>query len=125
MADMHVLTGNADGSYRVVMHFPVPAGLNPVGTAWSAALVEDAGFNEDGTPAIPTTELRSISVAEKAEIEAGTVFEYVTNVHVEGSGQTNAGRRAVLRASYAAAKASLTTSLQDRLKFYGHEESEA
>lgn len=123
MADMHVLDG--DGSrYRVVMHFPMPAGKNSVNVPWSTALVESAGLNEDGTPATPTTMLQSINAAEKARIEAGRVHEHSGEFLVESGGTTKLALRAALRHFYAREKTGVTAALQIKLRYFGHTESE-
>ena len=123
MSDMHVLTASK-GRYRVVMHFPVPSGNNPIGTAWSTAIVEDSGFDNDGNPATPKTVLRTITAAEKTAIEAGTVLEHIEELDLDGVGQTTGGRRDALRARYTAVKSAKTAELQARYKFFGHVESE-
>jgi len=121
MSDMHVLDGDGE-TVKVVMHFGVPAGNNSVGTSWVAAVLSTApttilpdGDGTDGT----------IETTEKSAIEAGTIFEHVTRVHADGSGQTTGGRQAVLRNAYAVAEAAVTADIQSRFKFYGHTESEA
>ncbi len=123
MSDMHVLDV-VNGVARVVMHFSVPTGNNLVGTPWAIAVLETAGFQEDGTPATPKTVLRTIVAAEKTAIEAGEVVEFVTDVAGLTEG-TVAGRQANLRTVYAAFKAAKTTDFQNRFNFYGHTESEA
>lgn len=123
MSDMHVLD-ITNGVARVVMHFPVPTGNNAVGTPWVTVVLENAGFNEDGSPATPRTKLRTIDAVEKAEIEAGTIIEFTADIPglVEA---TDAGRRSLVRTVYAAVKATKATQFQDRFQFYGHTESEA
>ena len=123
MSDMHVLD-IINGVARVVMHFPIPTGNNAVGTPWTTALLESAGFNEDGTPAAPKTMLRTITTLEKDAIEAGTIAEFGTGVAglVEG---TVAGRQALMRTVYTTFKTAKTTEFQTRFQFYGHTESEA
>ena len=123
MSDMHVLDGNGS-TYRVVMHFPVSGGNNSVGTAWSTALLESAGFNEDGTPATPTTALRTIDTIEKDAIEAGTVFEHVGNFRIESGGTSNAALRASLREFYGLEKTRVIAEIQTRLRYFSHMESE-
>jgi len=114
MSDMHVLDGDGE-TVKVVMHFDVPTGNNSVGTSWVAAVLEGD----------PQTVLKTIAAPEKSAIEAGTIFEHVTRVHADGSGQTTGGRQAVLRNAYAVAEAAVTADIQSRFKFYGHTESEA
>ncbi len=123
MADMHVLD-ITNGVARVAMHFPVPTGNNAVGTPWVTAVLERAGFNQDGTPGTPKTVLRTIEVAEKAQIEAGTVAEFVTNVAGFTEG-TIPSRQALLRTVYTALKAAKTADFLNRFNFYGHTEDEA
>ena len=122
MAAMHVLDIK-NGVTRVVMHFPVPTGNNAVGTPWAIALLESAGFNEDGTPATSKTRLRMIDAAEKAEIEAGTVAEFPVDIAGLTEG-TLASRQALMQAVYAAVKAAKTTDFLNRFDFYGHTEEE-
>lgn len=123
MSDMHILDIR-NGVARVVMHFPVPTGNNPVGTPWATAVLETAGFNEDGTPATPKTSLRTIDTAERAEIEAGTIAEFTTDVAGLTTG-TVASRQALIRTVYAAFKTAKTADFQARFALYGHTEDEA
>ncbi len=121
MSDMHTLD-TVNGVTRVAMHFPVPTGGNAVGTPWVTALLGSTvpttilpdGDGNDGT----------IETAEKDEIEAGTVAEFITNVAglTEGSPTS---RQALLRTVYTAFKDAKTTDFQNRFNLYGHTESEA
>ena len=123
MSDMHILE-IVNGVARVVMHFPVPGGNNPVGTPWATVVLETAGVNEDGTPATPQTALRTIGAVETTAIEAGRVVEFTTEVAGLTTGNV-ASRRALIRTVYAAFKTAKTTDFQARFALYGHTEDEA
>ena len=132
MADMHVLSG--DGSnYRVVMHFAVPGGSNAVGVTWVAALLASLTTIDDlGNTVLPPTVLLdgdgtggTITAAEKALIEAGTLHEHSRTFRIESGGTSNAELRAALWEFYSQEKTRLTGNLQVNLKYFGHTESEA
>ncbi len=116
MADIHVLGGN-----KVAMHFAVPDENNPAGVPWSVALINSGQggrtvlLEADGTAG-------RITAVEKAAIEAGTVFERVVILDLEGVGQTAAGRLAVLQNHHAITLAALTAELLSSLRHFGQVE---
>lgn len=121
VADIHVLAGNGE-HWDIVMHFPVPDINNAVGVGYQYALVA-SGLG--GTTAMTEgTAPGRITPIEKGKVEAGELYECPDVVSVDGCGQSNDGRQALLRARYAAAKASAIADLQAQLKFFGHTESE-
>ena len=123
MSDVHFLD-IINGITHTLMHFPVPTGNNAVNTPWTTALLENMGFNEDGTPATPKTALRTITTTEKDAIEAGTIAEFPVDIPGLTEG-TVASRRALVQTVYASVKTAKTTDFQNRFNLYGHTESEA
>lgn len=75
MSSIHVLSGNGNNLYTAVMHIPTPAGNNGAGVPWAIALV-NSGMAK--TIMTPGTAAGQISTSEKAQIDAGTVIEVVT-----------------------------------------------
>lgn len=127
MADMHILTANNNGQFRVVMHFPVPSGNNSAGVAWVDAVV-NSGFG--GTTTLPDGDGTGGTVdtapgGEKDDIESGAVFEHAAGFPIESSGNTIPKVRAALREFYAQEKLNLQNTLKRQLKWFGANESEA
>ena len=124
MADIHVLTGDQNRSWSVVMHFNVPDATNEVGVNYRTALVT-SGLG--GSTALPDGDGTggTISAAEKAEIEAGIKAEYSASVLVESGGTSPAEMRAMLRGEYARQNATAIANLQSRLRYFGHVEARA
>jgi len=75
MSSIHVLAGNGSNLYTAVIHIATPAGNNAVGVSWATALV-NSGMAK--TTMTAGTGPGQISTSEKAQIEAGTVIEAVT-----------------------------------------------
>lgn len=123
MADMHVLTGNG-GTYRVALHFAVPAGNNSAGIAWSDALV-NSGIG--GTTELPDGDGTggTIGATEKAAVQAGTIFERIPELRIESSGTSGAKVQSALREFYTTEKENVQAELQRRLRYFGAIESEA
>jgi hypothetical protein len=119
MSDMHVLTGDGNQAWTVVMHIPVPDTNNTVGTNWRTALVNSGMGGSTGLPDGDGTN-GTISAAEKTQVEAGELYEYSQTMEIDGPGSNAASRIAVLRASYTAKKSTVLAALQRRLKFYGY-----
>lgn len=121
MADMHVLDGDGQ-RWRVAMHFPVPDANNAVGVNYRTALV-NSGLG--GTTVMAEgTDPGEINATEKADVQSGAVFEYIASFLVESGGTSNAQLRDSLRQFYTTEKNGILTRLQDRLRYYGHTESE-
>ncbi len=121
MGDIHVLDGKGS-EYAVAMHFTVPSGNNPEGVPWSTALLRSGRGGttvlEDGDGTQGTID----TATEKLAIEAGTVFEKVVNVELDGSGQTTSGRLTVLQDRHAFTLGALTAELQSSLRYFGQVE---
>ena len=124
MADIHVSKGGSDSHYHIIMHLPSPGGNNSVGVAWSTALV-NSGLG--GSTSLPDGDGAdgTISTAEKASIEAGTLYEHSKEFPAESGGTSNAELRASLREFHSQEKISVTALLQTQLRYFGHTESEA
>ena len=117
MADIHVIT-IANGRAQMVCHIPIPAGTNAAGVSWQAALVNSGiggttvlldGDGSDGT----------IGAAEKASIQAGALFEVVTDELIPDSVSTGPTRLTYIDAVYNAIVAREQARLQSQLKYFG------
>lgn len=75
MSNIHVLAGNGSNLYTAVIHIPTPVGNNSAGVSWATALV-NSGMAK--TVMTVGTGPGQILAAEKAQIDAGTVIETVT-----------------------------------------------
>lgn len=121
MSDIHVIDGNLDGEYGVVMHFAVPSTNNSVGVNWRDTLVRSGlasvSVLPDGDGFGGT-----IDAAEKTQLANGEVVEHVETVLAESGGITNADLQAILRSRYARASDRVLKRLQTKLKYYGHNE---
>lgn len=119
MADIHVLTGDGNQSWTIVLHLPVPDADNAVSINWRDALV---GSGLGGTTQLSDGDgmAGTISAAEKATIESGAVVEHSATLEVAGGGATTESRRATLRALYASKLVTVLSDLQRRLQYYGH-----
>ena len=108
----------------MVMHIAVPDADNSVSVNWRTALV-NSGLG--GITSLPDGDGNNgtISAAEKALIAAGEVLEHVMSARLESGGTSLAQQRTALRAWYAKAKTTVVSDLQTKLRYYGHNESEA
>jgi hypothetical protein len=124
MADMHVRQYDSNRRLaEVVMHFPIASANNDVGVNYRTALV-NSGMG--GTTILPEgTGPGQITTAEKNQIEAGEVYEHRKHVKIMSGGDTNPQMRATLRHFYAQEEADLLAQIQQRLRFFGHEDNEA
>lgn len=119
MSDMHVLTGSK-GRWQVRCHVAVPADARNdavPSVSFRTALVKSeravtALVQGDG-------EAGTISVEEKAAVEAGEIFEFPMTVLLESGGAGNATRIATARAKYAAVKAQRFAAMQKQLRYFG------
>lgn len=113
MADITVLERNNDNRWRVVMHFPVPAGINAASVTWRDALIA-SGIG--GTTILPDGDGTggTINAADKVLIESGALLEHVESVRL-GSGNPVSAAEEL----YNSRKADKTAQLQARLNQYG------
>lgn len=122
MADMHVLDGDGNVSWRVIMHFPVPAGNNSAGVGWHEALVNSGRAQ---TQLIVGIGPGRIEQSEKTAIEAGEIYEHLASVALEGGGGcTQQTQQASLRKMFVFEKGVVVARVQHELKYYGYVESE-
>ena len=120
MSDVHVLTGEGNSS-TLVFHIPVPILNNAVGIPYRTAL---ANSGLGGTTTMSEgTGAGQISTAEKAQIEAGEIYELVTFFPVESGGSTPAQLRASIRKWYQQLAGQTLTELQARLRYFGYTDS--
>ena len=117
MSDTHIIEGGLQDKWKIVMHFPVPAGNNSVGLAWSTAIV-NSGLNVPTILSIGDGNEGTITQAESDTIDAGTVFEHVIEILAETGGTSNAELKATLEGSYNSEKTRLTENLKRRLRYY-------
>ena len=113
MADITVLERDMEHRWRVVMHFPVPAGNNAAGLPWRTALVR-SGIG--GTTILPDGDgtLGTISAIDGAKIVSGELLEHVESVRL-GAGNVQAAAEEL----YNSRKALKQEQLQARLNQYG------
>ncbi len=113
MSDITVLERNMNNRWRVVMHFPVPAGNNTAGVSWRDALVA-SGIG--GTTILPDGDGTggTISTADKVKIVSGALLEHVESVRL-GDGNPQSAAEEL----YNSRKADKATQLQARLNQYG------
>ncbi len=132
MADIHVIDGNLNGEYRVVMHFAVASANNSVGVNWRDALKNSGliGTFGEGPTSTSVSVLPdgdgtggTISPAEKTQLANGEVVEHVETVLAESGGTSNAELKATLQSRYTKASIRVLVQLQKRLKYYGHNEA--
>jgi hypothetical protein len=119
MSDMHVITGDGDRNWSVVLHIPVPNANNSVSVNWRTALINSGMGGTTRLPDADGTE-GTISAAEKTQIEAGELYEHSVTTEIDGQGVDNASRIAAMRAMYTAESARVTAFIQRRLKFFGY-----
>lgn len=122
MADIHVLTGNGS-QWQVLMHLPIPNAENAVGVNYRLALV-NSGLG--GTSAMTEGDgYGQITAAELIQINNGELYEHPLQFQVEGNGADLGAIRDALRAAYARELSLTIAALQERLRYYGHTESQA
>lgn len=123
MSDIHVMLGDGARNWRVIFHFPVADANNAVGVNYRTALV-NSGLG--GTTSMTEgVEAGQITTAEKAQVEAGELYEYGYALMPESGGTTAPQLQAQLRAVYTREKSRVTDDIQKRLKYFGHTESES
>ena len=122
MADMHVYDGDGR-KWTVIMHFAVPNVNNAVAVNYRTALV-NSGLG--GTTTMTEgTGAGEITAAEKADVEAGILYEHVASFLVESGGKQAAELRASLREFYAKEETRIIDVLKSKLRYFGHTESKA
>jgi hypothetical protein len=115
------MAGIPDGNnYQVIYHIPIPSASNKVGMSYQNALIA-SGIggttilkDGDGTGG-------TISAAEKADIQAGKIYEVVQQ-QTANPGQTVGDLAAILNANYTAL-ANITgpflSGLANQLSYFG------
>jgi hypothetical protein len=123
MAIYHVLTGSGDGnSFDVVFHVAVPNAANRAGISYRTALV-NSGMG--GATSLPDGDGTggTISAAEKAQVQAGAVYEHRERVETH-PGETAAQLKAKVDARHAALSATgagtFLDALAKRLSYFGY-----
>jgi len=127
MADMHILTGNNAKEWTIVMHFTVPDTTNSVGVNFRTALLNSGeGVREGGRRssllAGDGTE-GTISAAEEANLDNGSLFEHSVALLVESGGTSNPELQATIREMYATENSRVQAAIGSRLRYFGHTES--
>ena len=122
MADIHVLEKISPTMWRVAFHYPVAAGLNnrwgqPVRTAISklisaGSMVATSLLSGDGT-------FGTVSAAELASLQAGSLRELVVNVKLESGGAGAVQMLVTLQAAYSKYQAPSIAELGERFGWYG------
>ena len=120
MADIHVLDATAT-TVRCIFHFDVPDVDNSVSVSLRASLVASG---VGGTTSMTEgTGAGQITTAEKAQIEAGEVFEYAYTMRkdrAQWENRTPAQQLEVLRGFYAEENADLSAQVVTRLAYFGY-----
>lgn len=110
---IHVLEGNDNGEYRVVIHEAMPVGNNSAGKAWKNCLLNAKDGVLSSILSVGT-EPGNITQIEADSIIAGDVFEVVTMIKADN----NASRTELINLAIRDKK----IELQRKYKFYGHSE---
>lgn len=126
MADYYVLELNSKkDALTVVYHIAIPgAATNFNGMTYRDALVEKSIKDTGDVPVsvLPDT-FGGVSVAtEKADVTSGAVYEIVKIIEMDAN-LSNANKKAVLDADFAATEANIQAAIQDRLTFWGYQET--
>ena len=118
MSDIHVLDFADDQkTINVIFHVPIPAtGANVAGVLWKDSLVAFQG----GAGAIKSR-LQNIDPAELASMQAGTLFEFPTNIQFSSLGISDAQRIAELKTAFTQAKTTVLAQKQNQLNYYGYQ----
>jgi hypothetical protein len=117
--DYHVLTGTPDGNrFRFAFHVPVPGtGTNRAGIQWRTALI-DSGLG--GSTVLPDGDGTggTISAAEKAEVEAGSVYELIRQIDTN-PGETATQFRDRVDSLFPGIVSQTQAHLQNALSYFG------
>ena len=73
MSKIHILDSNNNFSYKIVIHFPTPPGVNSVGLTWKACALSNGDIGS--TVLEVGTEPGNITQAEYDSIIAGDIIE--------------------------------------------------
>lgn len=127
MADMHVIDGDGQSSWKVVMHFDIPDIDNDVSVNYRTALANSGIVDSVSPSVLPDGDgtVGSISAAEKTDLTDGVKYEHVVSINLDGTGTTNASRIANLKSVYASTETQVINSLKRRLKLFGHNQARA
>ncbi len=127
MADMHVIDGDGQSSWKVVMHFDIPDIDNDVSVNYRTALANSGIVDSVSPSVLPDGDgtVGSISAAEKTVLTDGVKYEHVVSINLDGTGTTNASRIANLKSVYASTETQVINSLKRRLKLFGHHQARA
>lgn len=119
MANWHALTGTPDGnSFRVVFHITIPSATNRANINYRTALVS-SGLG--GMTVLPDGDGTggTISAAEKASIQAGSLYEWVEDF-ATNPGETAAALQTRADARWTALTTQLQADLAKRLTYFGY-----
>lgn len=103
MALIHVLAADRSGLFSCVLHVAVPTGSNAAGTTWKDAFL--ASGRSGRTVMTEGLLAGQITTAEKAQIAAGDIVEFVFEMNAERGGGTLADVQATLLADASAFRA--------------------
>jgi hypothetical protein len=115
MAKIHVLQRVGYNLYQCVVHATTPAGNNAAGVAWATAIA-NSGRNQ--TSMVTGNGPGQIATAEANSVANGTVVE-AQFIYQDDPSLNATDRQTALDTMANAAVASLLTSLQEELKFFG------
>lgn len=110
---IHVLEGNDNGEYRVVIHEAMPVGNNGAGKGWKNCLL-NAKDNVLSSILSVGVEPGNITQVEADSITKGDVFEIVAMIRADN----NIARMELINLAIKNKK----IELQRKYRFYGHSE---
>jgi hypothetical protein len=115
MSKLHVLTGNNNNQYQIIVHIATPVGNNAAGVAWSQAVI-NSGRNVTSMPI--GNGPGQIAQSEADQITAGTLLES-SQTYWDDITLNTTQRLAALDAVATQMGNDAITNCQTQLKFYG------
>lgn len=115
MAKIHVLDGNTNNTYTVVVHAPTPAGNNAAGTSWATA-IQNSGRNV--SVLVTGNGAGQITTAELNQVQNGSLIEAVFQWGDDPS-WTNTQRQADLDLRATQLTNELLSRYQLELRYFG------
>lgn len=117
MSDIHVLVGDGLSRWTLIFHFAVPDVNNVAGFNYRTVLLNSGqGGNTSMTEG---TEAGQIAAAEKAQIEAGELYEHRVSALIESGATDNTERTTLMQQLYAYTETSEIDRLKAELRYYG------
>ena len=116
--DWHALTSDPSANtVDVVFHIPIPQANNRAGKSYRTALVK-SGIGGQTVMPVGTAD-GEMTAAEKAQIDAGEIFEVRETIYTH-PGENATQLRAKVDARYTELVTKVQAELQRRLTYWGH-----